>query len=129
MGQSDLSVHLTMQAEHVHLISSRFHRAGESQELQVLILALQQELGLRCCSLRVQGHSNSSYGLEELSNAQELLLHAHAVSVHSPHEGPPQLLKENDCHLAPDGFPLVGPVFLPCQGLVLCNVQDHRGLA
>jgi hypothetical protein len=39
-GQSCFGVHLAIQVEHMHLRSSRRHGASESQNLEVLVVAL-----------------------------------------------------------------------------------------
>ena len=38
-GQGRLCVHLIAQVERMHLVSSRLHSAGESHDLQVLVVA------------------------------------------------------------------------------------------
>ena len=72
---------------------------------------------------------HSSYGLQELGDAQQLLFHRQGLSVHPSHQAFVLLLEEHDGHIAPQGLAFVAPVLLPCQGLVLGDVQDHRGLA
>ena len=56
-------------------------------------------------------------------------MHAQSISVDRPHEVPFQVLEEDDCHFPTHGLSVVGPIFLPGQGLIFCNVQDRRGLA
>ena len=56
-------------------------------------------------------------------------VHRQGLSVHPSHQAFVLLLEEHDGQLAPQGLAFVAPVLLPCQGLVLGDVQDHRGLA
>ena len=128
-GQCCLSMHFICQAEHQRLRSTRLDRDLESLNLQVLISALQDEFCLCCCPVRVRRNVNSSKSLQDLSNAQQVLLHADSLPVHSPDQAPSHVLEEDDSHLAPQGLSLVAPVFFPCQGFVLGDVQDHRGFA
>ena len=58
-----------------------------------------------------------------------MLLHGEALPVDSSHHAPLCILEEDDGHLAPQGLSLVHAVLLASKGLVLSNVQDHRGLA
>lgn len=128
-SQCCLGLHLVTQVEHLRLRSRRLDRAVEPQNLQVLILALQEKFRLCCCPLGICRNSNSSKGLQDFSNAQEDLVRAEGFSVHSPDQAPTRVLKENHSHLAPQGLSLVAPILFPCQGLVLGDVEDHRGFA
>jgi hypothetical protein len=124
-GQSRFSIDLVVQAEHVHLICSRFQGAHESPKLEVLVVGLQEELGVRCSSVRIWRQSESSKGLEELCKAEELLLQSEARPVDSLHEAPTSILKKGHYQLATQGLPLIGPVLLPSEGLVLRDVENH----
>ena len=75
--------------------------------------------------VRIWRHINSSKGLEELCQCEELLLHSRAVSLHTPDQTPICLLKEHHGYLAPQVLSLMCPVLPPGQGLVLCNVENH----
>jgi hypothetical protein len=124
-----LRMFLVPQTENVRLSSSRLLGARKATNLQVLIMALQEDFGLACCPLRICRNVHSSHSMQDLRNAQQVLLHGQSLSVHSPYQVPGHSLKEHHSHLAPEGLALVDPVFSPCQGLVLGYVQDHIGLA
>ena len=111
--------------------STRLHEASEPQDLQVLIASLKDKFQLCCCPLRVCRDVMSSQGLQDLSNAQEVLLHAEGLSVDSPDQALAlvHVLEESNSHFSPQGLPFVLPVFFPSQGLVLGDVQDHRRVA
>ena len=63
LSQSHLGVHLTMQVEDMNLRSCRLQGASVSQNLQVLVLILQQELCLGSGPLRIRRQNNASDGL------------------------------------------------------------------
>ena len=128
-GQCCLSMHLICQAVHQRLRSTRLDGALESQNLQVLISALQEEFCLCCCPVWFRREVNPTKSLQDLRNAQQDLLHAEGLPVHSPDQVPIHVLEDDDSYFAPQGLSLVDPVFFPCQGLVLSDVQDHRGIA
>ena len=107
----------------------RFLGAPVSHDLDVLVLRFQQELRLRRRPLRVWKQRQASDRLQDLSNAQELLMHPRTIPVNSMDQLGVQVLEEHHSHLAPDGLPLIGPVLLPRQGLVLGDVEDRRGTA
>ena len=129
MSQSHLGVHLTIQVEDMNLRSCSLQGASVSQNLQVLVLILQQELCLGSGPLRIRRQNNASDGLQDLSQGQEYLLQAEALPVDPSDKASVHVLKEHHRHLAPLGLPLVFPVLSSSQGLVLGNVQDHRGFA
>ena len=58
-------------------------------------------------------------------------MQAMALPVHLSHQVSRSIhvLKEHDCHLATLSFALVFSVLFSCQGFVLCDVEDHGGLA
>ncbi len=128
-GQCCLGMHIVTQVVHMRFRGTRLDIATESQDLQVLILFFQEEFRLCCSPFVVYRISISSKSLQDLGNAQTDLLHAGGFPVHSPDQAPIHVLEENDRHLAPQGLPLVDPVFFPSQGLVLCDVQDNRRFA
>ena len=75
-GHCSLCVHFVVQMEHMHLRSSRFHSAREPSKLKALVLMFQKELSLRRWPVRICRNSNAPHGLQDFSNAQELLVHA-----------------------------------------------------
>ena len=81
-GQGCLCIYLTAQAVPVHLRSCRLSGASASRNLQVLSVSLYQKLGVCCCSLRVWRQANGLQGLQDLSNAEERLMHTDGLRVH-----------------------------------------------
>ena len=126
-----LGIALALQLERMHVRSFRLDRTFESNDLQLRIPSLQQELCLCSCPPRVCRQYNASKGLQELGKCQEALMHALGVPLRSLDQVPRlrHVLEEDDSHLAPQGLPLVGPVFSPRQGLIVGDVKDRRGLA
>ena len=121
-----LGIALVLELEHMHIRSIRHDRACEATDVLLCIHSLQQELCLCSCPPRVCRQHNAK-GQQELGNCQETLMHALRVPSCSPHQVPrPRLsLEEDDCHLATQGLFLAAPLFSPCQGLVLCDVQER----
>ena len=128
--ESDFSMILALQTVLMHLVYMRFQGACESPDLEVLVPALQEEFCGCCCPPRIWRQSSKPPdSLEELCKAEELLLHGEVLSVHSPNEAPRCMFEKDDGQLATRGFTVIGSVLLACQGLVLCNVEEHRGSA
>ena len=93
----------------------------------MLILALQEEFCLGCCPFGVCRNCKTSNGVQDLSDAQKALLQAEGLPVDSPDQAL-MFFEEDDGHFAAQGLAFVDPVFFPTQGLVFCDVQDHRRL-
>ena len=127
--QGHFSIRLASEAIDMYLRGTGLHLALESQDLEVLVVAFQEDLCLGSCPLRVVRHLNAPYSPDELGDAQEGLLHAQGLCVHPLHQVLTYVLEEDDCQLLTQGLPFIGPVFSPSQGLVFCDVQDHRGVA
>ena len=73
-GQGRLSIDLVVKAEHVHSICSRLQVAHEPQNLEVLVVGLQEDLGVGCSPVRIWRQGESSKGLEQFCKAEELLI-------------------------------------------------------
>ena len=59
----------------MRVMCCRLKHTRVSQDLQVLVVALEEDLGLGCCPSRICRQMHSSYGLQELGDAQMLLFH------------------------------------------------------
>jgi hypothetical protein len=124
-GQSRFSIDLVVQAEHMHTCN-RFQGAHESPNVEVLVVGLQEELGVRCSSVRIWRQGESSEGLKELCKAEEVLIQSEVRPVDSLHEALTSIFKHCDDQLPTRGFPLVGSVFFPSEGLVFRDVHEVR---
>jgi hypothetical protein len=124
-GQNGFSIDLVVKAEHVHSICSRLHIAHKAHDVEVLVVGLQEELGVRCSPVRICRQGESIKGLEELCEAEELLFQSEARPVDSLHEVPANLLEKGHYQLATHRLPLIGSILPPSQSLVLINVKER----
>jgi len=97
-GECCLGVHREAQGVGVHLVGSNLQGACISQDLDVLVEALQEQLGPCCCPLRIWRQSNTT-AEQELSKGQELLVHPEGLPMDSPYEAPSSIFKEDDGQL------------------------------
>ena len=95
----------------MHGICMRLCDARPPLDLEVLVKALQQELGVCCCSVRIcWQRRKTTNGLEELCESEELEVHPQALPVHPLNQAPFGILEEHNRQLAPHGLTLIRPV-------------------
>ena len=120
-----LRIHTLVEDVRVHLVDGSLDGAPVPRDFQSLVGRLQEELGVCGGPRGIRWHCNSTNGLQELREAKELLLKREGLFVDAPDEAPGVFPEEHNGHLAPHGLSLIGPVLLPSQGLVLCNIEDR----
>ena len=98
--------------------------ASNSRDVQVLVMNLQQELRLCRGSVRVRRQSNAQ-DLQYFCQGEELRPQGAPVTIDSMRKAVVSVLKEGHDQLATLSLSRNGLVFLPCEGLVLGDVEEH----
>ena len=131
MRQSKLCIRFIMQRVHVHVLGIIINSTPIFQDVHALIERLEHQLCLRWRSIGLHWNKLWRQGLQDLRNAQQGLMHALDIPVHSANaiRMARHGLVEHDGELPPNRLVLVGPLFLTAQSFVLGDVQEHSGLA
>ena len=123
--EGSLGEDLLSEAVGVNLRSIGLHGALHAHDLEVLVLRLEEDLGIGRCDGRICRHP--APGLQNLSDREEARRHSEASFFNSLHQpfAFTGLLEEGHSELAAEPLPLVASILLASEGLVLRDVQER----